>query len=313
MEIYGCVRGADEYIRTEKGVGIGLGNFDGIHLGHAALIAELKRQSEVRGIPSVVYTFANHPNNVLFSDMPTKLIVTNTQKATIIKKEGVDGLYFEHFDRKYASMSAEQFVKEILVGRLNAKVVVTGHNYSFAARGEGTPELLTQLGKKYGFDTVVIPPVTVGGETVSSTLLRSIIKSGEIERYPMYTGRRYSLPGVVEQGRRVGRSLGFPTANILPREGFAIPDSGVYITETLIGGVLYGGITNIGNNPTFNLNRITAETHLFDYDDVLYGQNIEVFFIRRVRGEMKFESPEALVERVNKDISDAKAFFESVD
>jgi len=309
VELYGCVRGGREYIRNEKGAGVGLGNFDGVHLGHAALITELMSQSAKRGIPSLVYTFANHPSNVLNPETPTKLIVTNTQKCEIMKKKGIDGVYFETFDSEYALMSPERFVKEILVDKLNAKVVVTGHNYSFAARGEGTPQLLAELGKKYGFDTIVIPPVTIEGETVSSTLLREIIKRGEVEKYPIYTGRKYSLPGIVQQGRHVGRSLGFPTANILPREGFALPDSGVYITETLIDGNLYGGITNIGNNPTFNLESTTVETHLFDYDDVLYDRKIEVFFIKRVRGEMKFASPAELVERVNKDIDDAKAFF----
>ncbi len=309
MDIYGCAYGADVYNRTEKGVGIGLGNFDGIHMGHQALMEELKKQSALRGIPSVIYTFANHPNNVLFPEKPTKLIVTNTQKASIMKKIGVDGVYFEHFDTKYGAMSAEQFVRDILVDRLNAKVVVVGHNYSFAKKGEGTPEVLKELGKRYGFDTVVIPPVTVGDTTVSSTLLRGLIKDGAIDKYPEYTGRRYSIPGVVQQGRQVGNQLGFPTANILPREGFALPDCGVYITETLIGGVLYGGITNIGNNPTFNLNMTTVETHLFDYSDVLYGQTIEVFFIKRMRGEIKFASAKELVQRVNSDIVEAQNYF----
>ncbi len=309
MEVYGCVNGAEKFEKNEKGVGIGLGNFDGVHLGHAALMEELKKQSELRGIPSVVYTFANHPNNVLFPDNPTKLIITNTQKAAIIKSKRVDGVFFEHFDRRYAGMSAEQFVKDVLVEKLNAKVVITGHNYSFARKGEGTPALLKSFGEKYGFDTVIIPPVEVEGTVVSSTLLRSIIKKGDIELYPKYTGRRYSMPGIVQQGRRVGKSLGFPTANILPREGFALPESGVYITETLIGGVLHGGITNVGNNPTFNLDKTTVETHLFDYDETLYGQSIEVFFIKKVRGEIKFDSPEELSKRVNLDIAAAKEYF----
>lgn len=312
MEVYGCVHFADIYRRTEKGVGVGLGNFDGLHLGHAALIEALKNKCAERAIPSVVYTFANHPNNVLFPETPTSLIVTNTQKTALMKGMGVDGVFFEHFDKKYAAATPEQFVKEILVDKLNAKVVVTGQNYSFAHKGSGTPELLEKLGEKYGFETVVIPHVNIDGQVVSSTLLRSIIKSGEIEKYPLYTGRRYSLPGIVEQGRRVGKSLGFPTANILPREGFALPESGVYITETMIGGKYYGGITNVGNNPTFELKKTTVETHLFDYNECLYGQNIEVFFNKRVRGEIKFSSPEELSARVMQDIADAKKYFTEV-
>jgi riboflavin kinase/FMN adenylyltransferase len=309
MNVYGCVPFADNFIRPEEGIGVGLGNFDGLHLGHASLIDELMRKCNEKGIPSLVYTFENHPGNVLFPEKPTRLIVTNTQKAALMDEKGVDGVYFEQFDKEYARSTPEQFVKEILVDKLNAKVVVTGHNYSFAHKGSGTPEILSELGKKYGFETVVIPPVTIDGETVSSTLLRALINSGEVEKYPLYTGRRYSMPGVVQQGRQVGKSLGFPTANILPREGFAIPDSGVYITETLIDGKLYGGITNIGNNPTFNLTKTTVETHLFDYCENLYGQSIEVFFIKRVRGEITFNSPEELSARVMQDIEDGKAFF----
>ena len=154
MKVYGCVHFADNFIRTEKGIGVGLGNFDGLHLGHASLIEELMRKCAGKGIPSLVYTFANHPNNVLFPEKPTKLIVTNTQKAALMKEKGVDGVYFEHFDKKYACATPEQFVKEILVEKLNAKVVVTGHNYSFAHRGSGTPEILSELGKKYGFETM---------------------------------------------------------------------------------------------------------------------------------------------------------------
>ena len=307
--MYGCVPGADEFVKEKSGIGVGLGNFDGVHLGHAALITALNEKCREFNIPSLIYTFANHPDNVLFTDKPTQLIVTNAKKASIMKEKGVDGIYFERFNCKYASMSAEDFVRIILRDRLGAGLVVIGHNYSFGEKGAGSPELLRKLGKKYGFETIIIPPVKVNNTVVSSTLLRSVIGSGEVEKYPVYTGRRYSLPGVVEHGRHVGQSLGFPTANILPQDGFALPASGVYITETLIGGVLYSGITNIGDNPTFDLKRTTVETHLFNYGEDLYGQSIEVFFIKKLRGEVKFQSSEALMAQVRRDISAAVNYF----
>ena len=310
MKLYGCIPGADPFDAEETGIGVGLGNFDGVHVGHAALLDELRTQCAAYGIPSVVYTFENHPANVLFPEHRTELIISNAKKAALIKEKGIDGIYFEHFDRAYASMDAEEFAEKILVKTLHARVVVVGHNYSFAKEGTGSPEILKQLGACYGFETVVIPAVTVEGEVVSSTLLRSVVKSGDAERYYLYTGRRYSIPGVVEYGRRVGRKLGFPTANILPRDGFALPESGVYITETRIGGKLYGGITNIGSNPTFGTNRTTVETHLFHYNENLYGQTIEVFFIKKIRGEIVFRSPEELAERVHRDIGTASRYFE---
>lgn len=310
MKLYGCIPGADPFDTAGPGFGVGLGNFDGVHLGHTALLDELKKQCGEHGIPSVVYTFENHPANVLFPEQPTELIISNIKKAAIMKEKGIDGIYFEHFNNAYAAMDTEEFAKKILKEKLNARVVVVGHNYSFAKAGTGSPEILKQLGEIYGFKTVVIPPVTVEGEVVSSTLLRSVVKNGDVERYFLYTGRRYSIPGVVEYGRRIGRKLGFPTANILPRDGFALPESGVYITETGIGGKLYGGITNIGSNPTFGAGRTTVETHLFHYNENLYGQNIEVFFIKKLRGEIVFRSPEELAERVHRDMKTASDYFE---
>lgn len=313
MKLFGCVPGSDPFYEEGTRCGVGLGNFDGVHLGHAMLLDVLRAQCAARGIPSVVYTFENHPLNVLFPDRPTELIISNAKKAALIKEKGIDGIYFEHFDRAYAAMEAEEFVREILVKTLRAAVVVVGHNYSFAKGGAGSPEELTRLGARYGFETVVIPPVTVEGETVSSTLLRAVVRNGEAERYRLYTGRLYSIPGVVEYGRRIGRTLGFPTANILPRDGFALPRSGVYITRTRIGGRLHDGITNIGSNPTFGKNRTTVETHLLDYHENLYGQSIEVFFIRKIRDEILFRSPEELSERVHRDIETAKRYFAEED
>ena len=292
--------------RVERGVG--LGNFDGVHIGHASLMRTLKDACDQQGIPSMVYTFGNHPNHILGKIRETPLIITNEQKAALVEEQGIDELYFEHFDQAYASMEPGDFVKQILVEKLNAKIVVVGHNYSFGNFGRGDAAMLTELGDQYGFRVIIVPHITRFLEeseevVVSSTVLRRIIKRGSMEEYVNLTGRHYSIPGHVVEGRRVGRSLGFPTANILPREGFALPDFGVYATVTVKDGIPYMSITNIGNNPTFaGITQVTVETYLLDFEGPLYGAAIEVYFLRKMRDECKFPSPEALQNQLRQDV-----------
>lgn len=290
--------------------GVGLGNFDGVHIGHAALMKTLREACVHRGIPSMVYTFANHPNHVLGKIQETPLIITNEQKAELIEAQGIDELYYERFDRLYASMEPDEFVRRILVEKLQAKVVVVGHNYSFGNYGRGTPDLLAKFGKEYGFEVIAVPHITYCLEeteepvVVSSTILRKFIAEGRMEEYAHLAGRNYCIPGHVVEGRRVGRSLGFPTANILPRAGFALPDYGVYATVTVKDGMPYMSVTNIGNNPTFSgITQVTVETYLLNFEAPLYGAEIEVYFLCKMRGEHKFESVEALQLQLKKDVT----------
>ncbi len=292
--------------RMERGVG--LGNFDGVHIGHASLMRTLKEACAQRALPSMVYTFANHPNHILGKIQETPLIITNEQKAELVEEQGIDELYFECFDQAYAAMEPEEFVQQILVEKLNAKIVVVGHNYSFGKFGRGDAAMLTALGAQFGFQVIVVPHITRCLEqqeevVVSSTVLRHIIKKGQMEEYVNLTGRYYSIPGHVVEGRRVGRSLGFPTANIIPREGFALPDFGVYATVTVKEGIPYMSITNIGNNPTFaGITQVTVETYLLDFEGPLYGAAIEVHFVCKMREECKFPSPAALQTQLRQDV-----------
>ncbi len=290
--------------------GVGLGNFDGVHIGHQALFCTLHQACQASGIPSMVYTFANHPNHVLGKIRETPLIITNEQKAALVEAQGIDELYFEPFDLQYAHLSPQAFVQQILVEKLHAKIVVIGHNYSFGQFGAGDAELLTALGSEYGFRVITVPHITRfldssgEDEVVSSTILRKLIAQGEMEEYTRLTGRNYSIPGHVVEGRRVGRSLGYPTANILPRESFALPDFGVYATETVKDGCRYRSVTNIGNNPTFaGIRHVTVETHILDFDGPLYGAEIEVYFLQRMRPQHKFASVEALQMQLKQDVA----------
>ena len=295
--------------------GVGLGNFDGVHVGHRAIIKTLTERCAQKGYTSMVYTFRNHPNNVLF-EQKTLLIISTESKEIIVKSLGVDELYFADFDIEYAHMSPEIFVKNVIVEELKAKLVVVGYDYTFGCYGQGKATDLIKFGKKYNFEVVVVPAVTHmlcdkdGNDaeiTVSSTLLRQLIREGRVDQYKKLTESYYTIPGRVVYGNQRGGSFGFPTANIIPSKEFAIPNYGVYATQTRIGTKMYRSITNIGDNPTFgDINRAIVETHLIDFDDSLYGNEISVHFLEKMRNEMKFSSVELLIEQISKDLQTRK-------
>lgn len=299
--------------------GVGLGNFDGIHLGHAALFRKLIKECSERGLPACVYTFENHPGNIIFKDRHTPLIMTEESKIRILEETGMDELYLEHFDEEYAKTPPEEFVKKILVDKLHASLVVVGYDYTYGERGRGTAEELVKYGEKYGFSVFIIPPVkgflpeTGDKITVSSTFLRKLIQEGKMRDFRALTGRYYTVPGRVAEGRRVGATLGFPTANILPKDGFAIPEFGVYATSTKVDGHTYRSITNVGNNPTFaDIKNITIETHIIGFNGELYGHDIEVEFIDKMRGEIVFPSPEQLIKQLEYDLKVRKNMCDGI-
>lgn len=317
MNIYRGSFGNQE--EAAAGRGVGLGNFDGIHAGHTALLQKLVAECAGRNLRSMVYTFENHPNNIIFKDKSTPLIMTEERKIKILETTGVDELFLEHFDEHYAHTEPEEFVKKILVDKLHAKLVVVGYDYTYGDRGRGDSKALIRYGEKYGFTVFVIPPVQRilphSGETVtvSSTLLRKLIQEGKLQDFQALTGRYYTIPGRVVQGRNVGKTLGFPTANILPKEGFALPCFGVYATITKAGGKTYRSITNIGNNPTFqNIQAITIETHIIGFKGELYGHDIEVEFIKKMRGEIAFSSVEELMRQLKYDLEEREHMSEGM-
>lgn len=295
--------------------GVGLGNFDGVHVGHRAIIKELTQQCAQKGYLSMIYTFRNHPNNILF-EQKTLLIISTESKEIIIKSLGVDELYFADFDMDYAHISPESFVRNVIVEQLKAKLVVVGYDYTFGCYGQGKADDLVEFGKKYGFEVVVVPAVThILNEkdgsnteiTVSSTILRQLIREGRVDQYKKLTESYYTIPGEVVFGNQRGGKFGFPTANIIPSREFAIPNYGVYATQTRIGTKMYRSITNIGDNPTFgDINRAIVETHLIDFDGCLYGNEISVHFLEKMRNEIKFSCVDYLVEQITKDIQARK-------
>jgi len=299
--------------KTDTGLptGVGLGCFDGLHIGHMALVGTLISECRMNGLVSVIYTFRRHPDNVLRKNRDNLLITSLEQKTRILEAQGIDRLVFQDFDEQFARLSPEEFVRNILVDSLNMKLAVVGFNYRFGHMGRGDPELLKRLGEKYGFRVIVIPPVKVDSEIVSSTLIRQYIAKGKMERVFQLLGRHFSLKGTVTDGRRVGHTLGFPTANIIAEPEMAVPAKGVYITKTFIRGRWMNSVTNVGNAPTVRGKdgRFSIETHILDYDDDLYGSEIEVSFYSRLRAEKRFESIDALKEQVRRDIESARRYW----
>lgn len=290
--------------------GIGLGNFDGLHIGHMALINTLVSECRLSGLNSVVYTFDRHPENIIRKKLFTPMLTSNSKKIELLGETKLDYLYFDNFDENFSRMAPEDFVKNILVECLDMKLAVAGFDYRFGFNGEGSVELLKELGKKYQFSVLIIPPVKVNDNIAGSTAIRKLVAKGDMENVFKMLGRHYSITGTVMPGRHIGTTLGFPTANIMAEPHLSIPHNGVYITRTLLDGKIFNSLTNIGMNPTFEgLSNISVETHILDFGQDIYNKHIEVFFLSKIRSERKFSSVSVLVEQIKKDVKKARSYF----
>lgn len=286
---------------------VGLGNFDGVHLGHQKLIYELVALAKrIDGTPAV-FTFNPHPLAVLCpGDCPPQLL-SQESKQNLIEKLGVEVLLQAPFDLELASMAPDQFIETVLCKELGVCGVVVGYNYTFGHRGHGNPALLEKLSSRYGFQIRVIPPVMVEGQVVSSTLVRSLIAEGDVIGAAKLLGRYPFAEGpVVEGDRRGGGILGFPTANLEIGMNTLVPANGVYSARVFINGDVYQGVANVGIKPTFHGKKRNIEVHVLDFCRDLYGKWIKISFTRRLRGEKRFATPSELVEQIKRDIIEAR-------
>lgn len=302
-------------IKIEERTAIALGNFDGIHLGHRVILEDAIRVAAERGLKSVCYTFSNHPFNFIMNRDENdpdgiKLICTEEQKIGMLEEMGFDILVNVPFDEEMMIMKAISFIEDVLVRRLKAATVCVGFNYSFGARAEGKPEMLIKEGLKHDIDVRVHDAVAVDGKIVSSTLIRRTIAEGDMETVALYLGRDYAFEGIVQTGRRIGSTIGFPTANLPAPVNRALPCDGVYFGHIDIRGESHRCIINMGCNPTVSDGRIkTIETHIFDYDGGdCYGEKIAVYFEHFHRPEMQFADKKALHRQIEADCTAAKAF-----
>jgi riboflavin kinase/FMN adenylyltransferase len=288
---------------------IALGNFDGIHLGHREIIERAVKKAGEAGLESGIFTFANHPRNVIMNEEFTKNIIYFEEKAKILRELGVGHLFNITFDETIMEMEPKVFVKEVLWGRLNMQCGFCGFNYRFGRKALGDTVVLQQVGEELGFEILVVPPVMIDGQVVSSTLIRTLIFEGKVDECLKYLGRPYSINGEVVVGNRIGQTIGFPTSNLIIDETMVSPANGVYITLCTYRGVTYPSITNVGNKPTIGKYEKNVETHIFGFDKELYGKNIHVEFLIKTRDEIKFNSVNELASQIKKDCLAAKAYF----
>ncbi len=291
-----------------KKTAITLGKFDGIHRGHQLLLKKILSQ-KTKGLTSVMFTFSSHPQNIL-QHKDIKLIYTLEEKRILLKKWGIDYLISYPFTEETVSMEAYDFVKDILINKLDGKMIVVGKDFRFGHNREGDVDLLKKLSKEFDFELIVYDKFAIKNLTISSTLIKKVILDGNIEYANHLLGSPYTVVGEVKHGRKIGRTLGFPTVNIIPSTSKLLPPNGVYVSNTNINGHMYPGITNIGQNPTVGETKHKqVETFLFDFDEDLYGKTISVQILSMFRPEYKFDNIDLLKEQMNKDIIKGKTYF----
>lgn len=293
------IKSINEIERIEKSV-VTIGNFDGLHNGHKVLINKAVEYAKENRINSVVFTFENHPVN-FFRKSSIKKIINNSQKAKRIKDLEVDIMISIPFDEYMTRITAENFVKEILVDTLGAKKIIVGYDFTFARNKEGNTKILEEFSKKYGFTVEIIKPIKINNVRVSSTYIRNLITQGNVSKVKEYLGYNYEIEGEVIHARKIGRTIGFPTANIKIDEDTLVPRRGIYATRVYVNDDVFYGATNIGFNPTVNGDKLSVETHILEFDDDIYGEIVKVEFLERIREEKKFVSLEELKNQLKKD------------
>ena len=282
---------------------IALGFFDGVHLGHGALLRRAAEEAKKRGCESAVFTFDRPPKEVI-TGIPCPLINSPEDRAELVKRlYGIDEMIMVPFDDEMRTTPWDRFVTDILVGRYGAVHLVAGHDHHFGHRNQGSPELLKEKCAELGLGCDIIPAVTLDGVTVSSTHIRKLLEEGDVETARAFLGHPHVLTQTVGHGRQLGRTIGIPTANLVAPPHVLLPKRGVYAAKiTLPDGRAFGGVTNVGVRPTVNNGQdVTVEPWILDFDGDLYGQAIRVEFFRRLRDERKFESLDALRSQIETD------------
>ena len=294
-----------ESFRTDLGTAVTVGVFDGVHHGHQYLIDRLKDVAQAIGCPSAVVTFINHPLSVLKPDIELRMITLPDERISLLKDSGVDFVVPLTFDLEFSYLTARQFIA-LLQDSLNMKALIVGKDFVMGHNREGTTEVLQKLGEEMGFRLHILDPVDDGGAVISSTLVRNAISDGDIAKATKLLGRYFSLMGKVIKGDQRGRQLGFPTANLEVSELILLPPDGVYVTWAEHKGITTMSATSIGIRPTFGLRERTIESHLIDFSDNLYGDNLSLNFVSRLREERKFDTTDELVAQMALDIMNSR-------
>ncbi len=297
-------------LSPEKDMLLTIGVFDGVHLGHRYLISQLKGLARKEGCLSGVVTFSQHPQEVLSPQTRLPFLTDLEQRIDLLKSEGVEAVIPLSFTPELASLSARQFLS-LLKKYLRMRGLVVGPDFALGQNREGNADTLRQLGQEMGFTVTVVPPITINGEVVSSTAVRKALAEGDMKRVQDLVGRPFSLHGRIVTGAGRGVKLGFPTANLDVTPEQALPADGVYASQAYLDDQIYPAMTNIGKNPTFGSNQRTVESYILDYHHDLYGQELTIDFIERLRGEKKFDTPEELKKQIAEDVKRGKAILKT--
>ena len=300
------IKGLESLDKSFPNTVLTIGNFDSVHLGHQKIFQKvISRAKELRGT-SMVMTFDPHPAKLLAPERNVKLLTTTDEKERLLGDIGLDVLLCVRFNQKFSHILPDEFIKDILVDRINVKEIIVGSQYVFGRKKQGTVDLLRKRGKKYGFTVSAVRKAKIQGQVVSSSLIRSLLLKGAVDEAAIYLGRAYSIKGKVIRGKGRGkRLLNIPTANITTPVEIA-PKEGVYAVKVRFNGKMYKAVANIGKNPTFGNIDVSYEVHLLNFAENLMGKHLRVYFIKRIRGEKTFRDITGLQKQIRNDIQEAR-------
>lgn len=309
MKIYNSLY---DFKPTKKTI-VTLGTFDGVHIGHQKIIEKLLQNAKEFDCESLILTFFPHPRMVLQEGSDIKLLNTIDERSVLLDKLGLDNLIIHPFDKEFSRLSAEEFVKTILVDTFNIQKIIIGYDHRFGRNRTANIDDLILYGEKFGFEVEQISAQEINEVSISSTKIRNAILDGNMALANEYLGYDYSLSGIVIKGKQLGRTIGFPTANIkIPEEYKLIPKNGVYIVKSILNQITVFGIMNIGVNPTVSGENLSIEVHFLDFDADLYDEKITVSILDRIRDEQKFESVALLKLQLEKDKNTALSYIDAL-
>lgn len=302
----------NDFVTTKKTI-VTLGTFDGVHIGHNAILEKICKVAESEGIESVILTFFPHPRLIVSNNYDIKLLNTIDEKSALLEKKGIQNFIIHPFDKTFSELSPREFVTQVLVKKLNIQKIIIGHDHKFGKDRAADFNDLINFGKEFGFEVEEISAQQINEVSVSSTKIRNSLLEGNISLANEYLGYPYVLSGKVVKGNQLGRTIGFPTANIEISEDYKlIPKNGVYIVTANVNNEIVLGMMNIGVKPTLGENKLSIEVHLLNFDSDIYNQKIQVNVLQRLRNEQKFESFDALKAQIELDKLNTIHHFENL-
>ncbi len=293
--------------RAWGGAAVAIGNFDGVHAGHRALIARACQLAEAHGVTSAALTFDPHPSELLSRATAPSKLTSLERRLELMAAAGLGAVVVEPFTRELATLAPETFIDRVVIGALGAQAIIVGYDFSYGAGRAGSTEALRAHGGRAGIEVAIVDPVEVGGEVASSTKVRGYLKAGDLAGAERLLGRRWDVDGVVVHGAKRGRAIGVPTANITPTSDLPVAPGIYAVTLSVEGGPPLPAVASLGTNPTFvDAGRLVLEVHVLDWGGDLYGRTVRTTFVAWLRAEQKFDSVDALIEQIRRDIADAR-------